>query len=350
LRSGSPTVEIVPGTSIVLTFPAKCVTVWNDWYAEPHVCGPDDLSGEWYAPYATYTETSVRLDIPAAKLAEHFQLTRKSDRVDLSFYDAFTETGDLAAARAWVANPGDWVVERTQGRDGVTLVGAASELVMKVPIGGLVCVDPKRMGGLARREPDGGAADSNDPRFRYFHVQPVKGSGAMLWLGYAAVAGGTSYAGWMIGQTAPVAEDSTRDATSFKWTFWSAFGGVVGTGPLLGVVPLALSLDAVAKGRSERARESWIKSTYEQDGLDVPAVGGELMCSSTSWTRHNADRWDPEAPRTQVKLLPDAPAGVNFSTVRVWAPTYPDNWVSVTKTKVEDVRVGADQLKELFGY
>ncbi len=137
----------------------------------------------------------------------------------------------------------------------------------------------------------------------------------MLWLGYAAVVGGTSYAGWMIGQTAPVSEGSTRDRTAIDWTVWGTLGGVVVTGPLLGVIPLGLSLDAVAKGRSERTHTSWVKSVYEQDGLGVPAVGGDLTCSSTSW--QPAGDWRHLEPSTRVKLRPDAPAGVNFSIVRV---------------------------------
>lgn len=365
VRTGQPSVEVVPGSSLVVNFPSTCVVVWNGWYAEPHPCGPDDVAGAWYAPYASFTDTSIRLEIPAAKLAEQFSLTRASTRVSLPFYSQYWKTEYLGAARAWTDNPGDWVAERTAGKDGVTLVGAASELEVNAPIGSLVCVNPVYMDGLAPREPNGVATNREDPRYakvlerdeaRMYedgYIRDGEREGYPVFLGRAhmfgentvpilagtVAAGASVYAGWMV---ASKGEENGRFQTTVLWsTFVSLPVGIVGWWKTHAAYKRAgfRKADAVVA--------SWVTSAYEPDGLGIPAVGGDMTCSSTQFGT------------TKLKLRADVPAGVNFSPVRVWVPNYPESWFSVTSS--EDIFNGRStgdleldmsqsQLKELFGY
>jgi len=362
LRTGTPTVEVVPGTSLVVTFPSKCVTVWNGTYAEPHACGADDVAGKWYAPYASFAEGSIRLEMPAASVSQAFQLTRTLKPVQFTFYDELRETSTLLDQRSWVENPGDWLAERKIGKDGVTLIGAASELKVQAPVGSLVCVNPAYMEGLAPREPNGVSTNPEDPRYAMlqeshwsrsmqddevrrgvaagYPVFPAReylfGDTAVPIVVGTVAAGATSYAGWMI---ASRGDESMRFQTTVLWgTFVALPVGIVGWWK----THAAYRRAGIRK--ADTAVSKWVTDVYEPDGLDVPAMGGPMTCSSVV----------PGAP-TYVKLRSNVPAGMKYSPVRVWVPAYPASWVSVTKVLGWDrdaltLTISEPQLNELFGY
>lgn len=143
-EGGNVGVEVVPRTSLILHLPVDCANLWNEWYAAPEACTPKHVEGQWWAPYASFTDAGIDVTLPAQVVAEKWNLKSagKYEDIRATMEGVVTYTDTLDKARAWAANPGDWVEERVQGKDGVTLVGAVAKegLSVRPPRGGLVCL------------------------------------------------------------------------------------------------------------------------------------------------------------------------------------------------------------------
>ncbi len=143
-EGGNVAVEVVPRTSLILHLPVDCANLWNEWYAAPETCTPKHVEGQWWAPYASFADTGIDVTLPAQVVAEKWNLKSAAKYADIraQMEGVVTYTDTLDKARAWAANPGDWVEERVQGTDGVTLVGAVAKegVSIQPPRGGLMCL------------------------------------------------------------------------------------------------------------------------------------------------------------------------------------------------------------------
>jgi hypothetical protein len=356
LRTGEPTVEIVPGTSLVATFPSNCVTIWNGIYAEPHTCTAADLAGRWYAPFATFAEGSIRLELPSAAVSQAFSLTRDLKPISLDFYSSYKETADLGAARTWMENPGDWVSERKAGKDGVTFTGAADALEYKAPFGSFVCANPAVMDGLAPRgkvwdceDPsskkvaaklrseyadvygENWSVDENDPRFRRVTCPDYNVGLEATWLLSKMVT-------TIVAPITMVGGIESR-SNSMLWGSIGALGAFWVVGP-----PIRTMHEKSKYTRVLKAANTEYQNLYNEDGMDAAGLGGGMVCTSV-----------PRSGVTKLELRKDAPAGQKFSPVVIWAPTYPSQWRSITKMSNAEsqglgMRIRVEQLKELFNY